>query len=560
MTGRVGYDLERVRRLRWESVRACARLDQLRSPDPIADDATLSIGRLREIIEHGWLPTIDAVVDVDPLGGAWTGLSGWATGTITGVEHGDTGSPWRDASRSELLAELERLDVALPWSAPGFPDLDRLLDSPFTELADEIARRSADDPTLAGELVDRFASTPIVGLVPLVASYPAGLAADLIAAGLERTSYVDDLPTRTHAAAIAALLDSLTVHPDVVLDLLDRAVLTELVRWPFLPPELVADVVLTGLLLPAHRPDRLADGQSVLRHLVHIANDPFVDRTTLPGPLAAALAAGTSAYLPTFVSSLEPGDPVNLKDHEGRNLGEPLGEYEAVLDYLGLLLRDPEAADILIATLRPLTAEAIRESGHVDLTDVGDFALALAHAAENERAEDRLHAAAVRSLVEQVTVAVGVVTGVGAATVRFGPTARALLAQVVRRSGDTVAGSVGTDSGSGVTIDAAAAGEVMIEIGVYETFLTDPHRFVDQVGDGPLDEAALDAAREAMAVVHEMAADGAGIDGLERALQDVHVEIVRAGGRGLVDALDTGAIAELDHHDVGAVDLDRPLD
>lgn len=547
MIVQLGYDLDRVIELRRRSHEACDELVRLGAgaTDPEAAGVAAGLHGLHDVITAHWLPLLDLVVRTDPLGAAervpW----------------------WRTASAAGLVHALGAIDLTAPSTGRGHVDVDALADDPgFVALARLVAARAGDDADFADQLVELLPSNPYIGLVAAVADLPVGLAVELAAAALSSTSHVDDRSTRLDAAAVEALLRTIAAEPGAVLDLLDADMVHELLTWPFLDPALVGQVLLTGLAAPAQEPGRLGDAHDVLRHLVVSTNDPFVDRTTLAPEIAVALAAGTAIHFPSFVTSLEPGDPVNLKDADGKNLGEPLGEYEEVLDYLGALLRDPDAATTLVAALQPLAAAAASgagPSGPTDLADVGDLALALANAAANERLEDRMHAAAIRSLVEHVTVAVGVVTGVGAATLKFGPAARSLLSQLVRRSGDRLAaaadgaGAIGTEG----VIDAAAAGEVMIEIGVYEAFVDDPSRFV---GDGGLDAGALAAARASLERVRALAADGSSLADLERALQDVHVDIVRAGGGALLGALDLGSVEALDLHDPSATDLTRPLD
>lgn len=247
---------------------------------------------------------------------------------------------------------------------------------------------------------------------------------------------------------------------------------------------------------------------------------------------------------------------VNLKGADGRNAGPPLGTYEEVLDFFGAMLRDPQSAPILLGAIGPLTSAAATGEAMYELADVGDYALALVNAAENERLEDELHTAAVRSLAERITVAVGLAAGGIATALHLGSASTTVLSQVVDTAGEATLDRVDqVDSGAS---SPGAAAEIAIEMALYEAFLDDPSRFSEL--DDPLDPWSVAAARRLIRRVRVLARSGASLVELERMLEDVHLEVLALGGAGFVAPLDRGSIRALDSHRSDDTDLVRRLD
>ena len=571
MSGTLGYDLERVVELRTQTIRAIAALDDLRSDDPAADAVDDLVAHLHRVLDDHWMTAVTEIIRSDPLAGPIVALPTMQVAarrllgpscalppTAAGSSVRAPGDPGLSPARwsdDELMAELDVVATVLPYDDEFRPDFTDDLWETFGVLADEIARR-AHDPAFADLLLARFPADPLVGLVARFAALPPGVVVALLSTTLESTSHVDDLASRYDAAAADALLASLIDEPAAALDLLgDRDRVHELLVWPLLDADTVAEVLLTGLLVPGADPSRLGDGHEVLRHLVAHANGTYVDRSRLSSPIATAMAAGLALYLPDFIASMEPGDQVNLRGVDDKNVGAPLGSSEEVLDLLGSILRDPNGAATLFAALGTAAGDVARGTANYDLADVGDFALALAAAAENERVEDEMHDAAVNSIIARAAVVVGLTAGVAVTATGVGPSARSILTGVIRNGANTAADRI-ADGATREPDDTSGAAEAAIEFAVFEAFLDDPTRYTASPDD--LDPERVASARRTLDRVRQLVVDGAALATVERELQDVRVDVVALGGADFVAELDRGSIRLLDEvrH---RVDLADPL-
>lgn len=558
MSGFVGYDPARVNRLRTHTGVAIGALATIASADPAAHGAIAAVRRLRRVLDEVMMPSIVAVLETDPLGrvsgrlalatAAESKLAAWAA-----HEAWFEVRPYAGWSDDELLAELERLDFDLPLDDGLRPDLRHPMWADFELLAAELARRVAVDDDFAAALVERAPTNPLVALAVGAIPFSIDFVEDVAASMLRLTSWSDDAQTRYQAAGAEIVLRQLLAHPERCLALLgDGDVAFSIADWPLIDQDLAATVILTGLMAPDADPALLGHGQEALSTFVALANRRTFEEG-FPAPVAEALAAAVPLYLPTFVRSLEVGDPVNLSGLDGLTTGERLGSYEEVLDFFGALLREPAAADLLLATLNAAAHRSLHADIEFNLHQVGDFALALDNAARNERLEEEMEAAAHRVLIQAATIAIGIGTGHVAVGLGVGHTSRKLIELLVSKTGDGAAGTVTADrldiSGSepGATADAA---EVMLELALFGTFLAAPGAHRDRAV--PLDRGVLARARRELRQAEEQVRAGAPLGEVAATLENVQLMVVQLGGAAFIQPLHVGSIRALDRNDADA--------
>lgn len=541
MSGALSYDPVRIERLRCETLWAAGALLGLRSPDPAADGAAGAIGALHRVLDAHWLPAIATVQRLDPLSG---GLR-TPTATVDQVRHpNDRGGapaapgPYDDWSIAELLAEFDRLDRKLPHDDDLRPDLDDPFWIEFAALADELASRVTADPALADEIVAGARANPLLAIAAGCAAFPRPMIQAMAIELLQATSHVDDLESRYAAHAAELLLRSLLPHPDLALGVIvDRVALRELIQWPLIDADLAAEFIDIAMRHPVDDPSRLDDGLTALEHFVAFANQRLFEQG-FPPPFSVVIAAGVARYLPTFVDSLEPGDDVALRPpHRVTS--------EEFIDLIGALLYDPDAAEVLVGAVRSMAILSQLPGSPFDLSDVGDFALALTDGAENERLEAELRAAASRTLVQQLTVVLGFVAGSMAAAQGWSSATRSIVSRIVNGGGDVAERLIrADDTGIG---DPSATLESLIELTVCETFLADPDLHRDPTV--PLDHAVLSQARAAATEIADLVAAGAPPTLVDDRLRELQRLVKSMGGADHLEALDTGSIRELDRRE-----------
>ncbi|HEX4982002.1 MAG TPA: hypothetical protein VFV63_09905 [Ilumatobacteraceae bacterium] len=176
-----GYDPTRVEALNQRTREAIGALDALRSDDPAAADAMHAVARMRDTLERGWIPFIEAIrtstamtawrhaLGADPSNHAFAsgarGPSPVATWiTTNGLDH------LTDAEVIDRLhGSIERLRVAAAGS-DGFERAERRV----TTLAKEAVRRSRDDragfAAAMGTRLDEGGAVAILGAIDALAT------------------------------------------------------------------------------------------------------------------------------------------------------------------------------------------------------------------------------------------------------------------------------------------------------------------------------------------------------------------------------------------------------
>jgi hypothetical protein len=326
--------------------------------------------------------------------------------------------------------------------------------------------------------------------------------------------------------------------------LADTEVAAELATWPLVDRDVADRIVGRALTASTGRPELLGEVQHVVSGYVGLANEDRFERG-FPAPLARDLAAAVVRLLPTFVARIH--DPVDWAGDDGFSTGASLGRYEEFVDFLGALLRDRHAADVLLAGVADGARLTLGEGAWHTLDDVGDFALALERAARNERLEEEMSAAARRLVADRLSTGVAAVVGVvGAATVA-GPAVR-VAANAVAEGGRVVVRRTIRPAGAG-TPPAGEMAAILVAHTVLTELVADPDR---HLGTGA-DPGLLDAAREAIARAdRSLAAGGADLGSVRRALDDAAAAIVRLGGADLLADLDVGSLGRLADRDPDA--------
>lgn len=547
MSGTLGYDPMAVEQLRRETIWALKALLGLGESDAAAAPADRALTTMRNVLEAHWLPAIAAIQHHDPLSGGMITRSfpilhlseqynDHRGDLVDHTTHRST--EYQRLSIVELFGQLELMRNSLPHDDDLRPDLGNPFWIEFEALARELADRVAAQPELADALVARVRSNPLLAIAVGFARFPPPAVQAMAIELLSAASHVDDVESRYDALAAETLLRTLLPHPALVLGVvIDLPALRELIQWPSIDPDLAAEFVRTGMLHPVDDPSRVDDGLTVLEHFVTLANQRLFERG-FPQPFPEVIASGVAVYLPEYIASLEAGDNVHLATPEGVTA-------EEFHDLLGALLYDPIAADVLLGAVRSMAILSLLPNSPFDISDVGDFGMALTYGAENERLEAELRAATSRALVQHLTVAVGFAAGSVAAARGLSSTTRALIGRIVNHGGAAAEGAVrADDTGIG---DPSATIEALVELTVCETFLADPDHHRDS--SEPIDQHTLHEAHTALAQVGELVATGASPAVVENRLSELQAMIKTMGGEKFLEVLDTGSIHDLDRHD-----------
>lgn len=540
MSGALGYDSTAVEQLRRETIWAVESLLGLVDSEAAAASADGALATMRNVLDAHWLPAITAIQHHDPLSG------GMITRSFPILHFGDlvndtiheSAERLQRLSTVQLLGQLELMNNSLPHDEDLRPDLDDPFWIEFEALARELSARIATQPELADALVSGVRANPLLGIAVGFAPFPPPVVQAMTIEVLQATSHVDDLESRYDALAAETLLRNLMPYPDLVLGVvIDLPAVRELIQWPLIDPDLAADFVRIGMLHPVDDPSRIDDGLTALEHFVTLANQRLFEQG-FPQPFPEVIASGFAVYLPEYIASLEAGDNVHLATPEGVTA-------EEFHDLLGALLYDPIAADVLLGAVRSMAILSLLPNSAFDISDVGDFGMALTHGAENERLEAELRAATSRALVQHLTVAVGFVAGSVAAARGLSSTTRAIIGRIVNHGGATAERSV--RAGDTGIADPSATIEALVELTVCETFLADPdhHRNSSE----PIDQQTLHEAHVAVAEIGELVATGASPAVVENHLSELQEMIKTMGGEEFLQVLDTGSIHDLDRHE-----------
>lgn len=529
-----------VAQLRRETIWAVEALLGLSDSDAAADPASSAITTMRNVLDAHWLPTIAAIQHHDPLSGGMITRSFpiLHVGYLVNDTIHESAERLQRLSTVQLLGQLELMSKSLPHDEDLRPDLDDPFWIEFEALARELSARVAAQPELADALVTGVRANPLLAIAVDFAPFPPPVVQAMTVELLQATSHIDDLESRYDALAAETLLRNLMPYPDLVLGVvIDLPALRELIQWPLIDPDLAADFVRIGMLHPLDDPDRIDDGLTALEHFVTLANQRLFEQG-FPLPFPEVIASGVAVYLPEYIASLEAGDNVHLATPEGVTA-------EEFHDLLGALLYDPTAADVLLGAVRSMAILSQLPDSPFDLSDVGDFGMALTYGAENERLEAELRAATSRALVQHLTVAVGFAAGSVAAARGLSSTTRAIVGRIVNGAGGVADRSVRADD-NGIA-DPSATIEALVELTVCETFLADPGHHRNS--SAPLDEHTLSEAHAAVAEIGELVATGASPAVVENHLSELQQMIKTMGGEEFLEVLDTGSIHDLDRHE-----------
>lgn len=391
-----GYEPGRVAALDGHVRRALEALDSIASSDVDADPAIAAASRLRTVLTTTVLPAVQAIQATDPLArsgdGTTDSTSAWYAAWLRSV----VATGHADLSDDELIARLEQLEFDLPYDEDFEPAMDHPFWEGFEQLAIELSVRSSTDQNFADRLVDQASE---VLLVPIAVGF-ARFDPDIVARMLTHVSVIPsamvDLRSNYQAYGADLMIEFLTDHPHAALDALSQASspLRELMRWPTLDHAVLGGMLSAAMDVPFEAPDRLDDAFTVLLELVSLANGGL-GASAFPPSLSSTLARVTVQYLPFFVTSLAGFSDVHLKGFDHHDTGRRLGTYPEVLDFVGALMRNPAALDILLAAVPLVAVVGAGDNGPLGITpdDVADFVDTLDKASANEQFEEQLKAA-----------------------------------------------------------------------------------------------------------------------------------------------------------------------
>ena len=538
-----GYDPDRVAELEFAARSALEHLDRIVSADPAASAALDATRRLGAVLSAALAPAIASLRVSDPLGRAAprrAGVAGldwyadWVRSTIETAR--------RTNGDDELLAELERLELDVPYDDEFQPDLADPFWHDFRGLAIELAVRAEADEGFAQRLVDRAAGSFLIPIAVRFARFDPEVVAGMLREVARSPSAVDDLLSAYQAFGADCVLSTLIEFPAVALEVLatsGSALLKELIEWPFLDPDVVDGFLDAAMSVPFSHESRLGDAHAVLQHLVTLANRKLHE-TGFPDPISPTIAKIVVQYLPFFVTSLNGHGDVHLKDFDFRDAGVRLGSYEEVLDLFGALLRDPASLDIVLASVPGIALIGAGDNGPLGITpdDMADLVAAINRAALNEQLEERLKTARAE---RNARLAIDIVFGAF---------------ELVR----LVTGPVNI-GGTEVPLDLLKRGTVAI----VDWAITDTDLALDDVANltfllvvfglsiGVLrsrserDEDAEDIVRE----IEERTAAGATVDDLEGLINDLGRVARGLDDTGVLDVLDDPRVRppDLDVHD-----------
>jgi hypothetical protein len=431
-----GYEPGRIHLLTRHTLESIDALGALSSSDSAAADAIRTIRLARSNLEDQWMPALRDIERSDLM-------VRWRASQLTTV--GSRLLPSLTASipvrrREQLLRRLDFLerkmlggdaDVRAGRDPTGTPS-----DKAIGELGRQLAFWVRRDDRFADELVERSASSPIVGLLLGEARFPTSFAADVARRMATPNGPDTDVDHDRYAMSLSTVLASMTDDPAACLDLLlDQPTTYALASWKALHASMLADFVVSGLHVAIEAaPDRLADGYRVVEFLTRAANGP------LDGGMSAGMATGLAASLPGYIDTLAPAieqegsTPVVI-----RAVDPPieLGTYDELADLFGALVRVPEAQSALGTTIAAYTFDTFERLGgdatrRSDVTHLADFADLVGDASRTEHAELLMAAAVDEARRRQLSGMIGFGTNVALLAGGAGSVTRAIAAQAVR--------------------------------------------------------------------------------------------------------------------------------
>lgn len=385
-----GYDPHRIADLAHRTCCALGDLAGIGCSDPAADHAVAAIGRLRRVLEADLLPAVRAIQAADPLARGVLrsepssgGLRDWLAAIV--------GARYREMTDAELFAELERLELDLPYDEDFQTDMSDPFWIRFEPLAIELAARASRDEDVADLVVRTAGRSPLISMAVRFAAFDPRLVGRMLGEVARTPSAMVDLRSNYQARGAEALLSVLIRSPGVALDVLDASVLKELIEWPTIDRGHVGAFLEAAMGVPFRDRSRLDDAYGVLQDLVALANRPRHERG-FPPDISPTLTRIVVQYVPFFMTSLDGHSSVYLKDFALRDIGIQLGGYPEVLDLFGALLRDPASRDIVFASIPPLAVLGAGDNGPLGIgpDDVADYVDTIGKAAENEQIEEQL--------------------------------------------------------------------------------------------------------------------------------------------------------------------------
>lgn len=294
--------------------------------------------------------------------------------------------------------------------------------------------------------------------------FTGGAATELIAL-FARRPMTTGFDREVHAAVVAAQMRALLGDPAACLDVLaDPYTLVLLATWGDLPDDLVERFVVAGLHdAVVADATRSADALRVLATLTRQVND-VADGALRPG-LTRGVARALDMLAPRIAPALRreaDGYPVIVFDGDGSMSDEAieLGAYDDLVDLVGALLRDEEAAAEVGRALGRYTVSAVGDAGadvatSVALGHVAEFTDLVTDAARAEQAELVAEAAARASWVETFGSSIRLATGVALTAAGVGAVSRLVTDRAMDAATGAITDRIDPDAIHGAAIDAA---------------------------------------------------------------------------------------------------------
>ena len=553
MTVPVGYRLDRIEALDWQTRRTIADLRHLRASDPAAASAMQSIFSAVRALEDHWMPLIAAIRATDIM--------------ITWTRSALDTSEWRTcAVRSnrfvvmnddELIVELFAFEQR--WAAPTgwYDDSDvgygELVE--FAPLMHAVEARVADNAAFGATLLATAGDTDALLLFLARGVFPTDLVAKVARTVASRPDIVSPDGLR-RAVLTDALLRRVADDPDASLDmLLDVDVASQLLAFdtgldiwvnrPATPG--VAALVHAGLTAP----NRRADGFTAFSWLIEQANAAPIDRNGFAPGVAGGLAVAMQHYVPMFIHSIDGSDSEETltksgihADRNGDGVDDALASYEAMTDPFGALLHNAEAVSLL-GILLAATADDVAAE-RATLSEASHLAGLLRDAAHNEDLEAALVATARTArqgkIIGVLASAAKVATGVGGA-------ARAIFDVSTSYVADLLDATDGSGERADANFDPGSLTRHLVQMALIRRLAKDSSHRRDRGITSPAD-AWSDVSRR-LDELDRLTVSGAHSTELQTVRQRIFNRVRELGGGSVIDSLDEhGTLAGLPNRGV----------
>jgi hypothetical protein len=553
LTVPVGYRLDRIEALDWQTRHTIADLRRLRASDPAAASAMQSIFSTVRALEDHWMPLIAAIRATDIMV-TWTrsalDTSEWRTCSVRSDR-------FVLMSDDELIVELfafeQRWAATTGWYDEADVGYGELVT--YAPLMHAVEARVADNADFRATLLATAGDTDALLLFLARGVFPTGLVAKVARAVVGRPDIVGPAGLR-RAVLTDALLRRVADDPDASLDmLLDVDVARQILAFdngldiwvnrPATPG--VAALVHAGLT----EPHRRSDGFTAFSWFIEQANNAPIDRSGFAPGVASGLAVAMQHYVPMFIHSIDGSDSEELltksgihADRNGDGVDDALASYEAMTDLFGALLHNAEAVSLL-GILLAATADDVAAE-RATLSEASHLAGLLRDAGHNEDLEAALVAAARTARQGQI---IGVLASATKVATGVGGAARAVFDVSTKYVADLLNATDGSGERADATFDPGSVTRHLVQMALIRRLAKDSSHRRNRGITSPAD-AWSDVSRR-LDELDRLTVSGAHSTELQTARQRIFNRVRQLGGGSVIDSLDEhGTLAGLPNRDV----------